>query len=172
MTRIDVLATIHTRLADPAHSVNTPIDDPAWVSALTSMAPALETSRRGDQWVEGRSEQLGQGRTLFAVISRDQDGQLRVTAHIDASAMNAEWCRISEDILGRPRGTQIHRMDAFDLLHRTVTNEHDAAFHVSGLYLDARSGRIVIDLLDLDENDDPIPGTECGIHTLDGWQVH
>jgi hypothetical protein len=70
-----------------------------------------------------------------------------------------------------PRGVHIASINALDLLHRTVLNAHGAAFHVSGLTLDATTGAIVIDLLDVDEADEPIPGTEVGILSLDGWQV-
>jgi hypothetical protein len=63
-------------------------------------------------------------------------------------------------------------MNALDLLHRTVTNQHGDDFHVAGMQLDASSGRIVIALLDLDDNGDPVPGSEFSAPTLDGWQVH
>jgi hypothetical protein len=84
--------------------------------------------------------------------------------------MNTELRRVSEKILGRARGVRIRDEHVHDLQHRTVVNEHGAAFHVGGLYLDAGSGRIVIDLLDLDEDGTP-SGTECGIYSLDGWKV-
>ena len=77
----------------------------------------------------------------------------------------------NEDSLARRRGVHIGSMNALDLLHRTVLNAHGAAFHVSGLTLDATTGAIVIDLLEVDEADEPIPGTEVGILSLDGWQV-
>ncbi len=169
--RTTILEAIHTRLADTALGGTLVVDDPRWVGALTSMTPEPEATRRGDRWVESRHERLDGGRALFAVISRDEDGRFRVTAHADAWTMASERRRISEDILGRPRGVRIQTMNALELLHRTVVNEDGADFHVGGLYLDARSGRIVIDLLELDDDGDPIPGTECGIETLEGWHV-
>ncbi|KGH48630.1 hypothetical protein IN07_01320 [Modestobacter caceresii] len=170
--RITILEAIHTRLADAALGGTLVVDDPLWVGVLTSMAPDPETIRRGNRWVESRHERLEGGRALFAVISRDGDGQSRVTAHSDAWTMGSELRRIAEDILGRPRGVRIQRMNALELLHRTVVNDNGAVFHVGGLYLNARNGRIVIDLLELDDEDNPIPGTECGLETLEGWHVH
>jgi hypothetical protein len=169
--RIAVLETIHARLAD--HSVDgmDVVVDPTWIGVLMSMTPDPEITRRGSRWVESRSERLHAGRAVYAVISRD-GGELRVTAYMDAWKMAADKHRIAETILGRPRGVRIRSMNALDLLHRTVVNEHGAAFHVGGLYLDAGSGRIEVDLLDLDEDDNPIPGSGCGIFTLDGWEVN
>lgn len=170
--RTAVLETIHARIADPTLGGTAHIDDPTCVSVLTSMAPFSEPTRCGDRWVESRSERLDDSRTIFAVISRDGEGELAVTTHIDVWAMHAERRRIDEDILGRPRGVRIRNMNALELLHRTVVNENGAAFHVGGLYLDAGTGRIVVDLLDMDEDGSPIPGTECGIFSLDGRSVH
>ena len=170
--RTAVLETIYARLAQPTGCGSAVIVDPEWISALTSMPPDLEGTRRGDLWVESRSERFNGLRTVYAVISRHEDGGLLVTAHSDCWAMNTELRRISEKLLGRARGVQIRDEHAHDLLHRTAVNEHGAAFHVGGLYLDAGSGRIVIDLLELDEDDNPIPGTECGVYSLDGWEVH
>jgi hypothetical protein len=85
--------------------------------------------------------------------------------------MNTELRRISEQILGRGPGVRMREEHARDLLHRTVVNEHGAVFHVGGLYLDAGSGRIVIDLLEVDGDGNPIPGTECGVYSLEGWAV-
>ncbi|MQA35294.1 hypothetical protein [Modestobacter roseus] len=62
-------------------------------------------------------------------------------------------------------------MSELDLVHRSMVNEHSADFHVGGLCLDAHRGRIVIDLLDLEEDDNPAPSSEFGIYSLDGWQV-
>lgn len=166
-----ILTTIHTQLTEALIDTLV-VDDPGWVGALLGMAPDAESTRRGDRWVESRSERLQGGRTLFAVISRDGDHQLRVTAHPDAWAMVTERRRIAADILGRLHGARIQRMNALELLHRTVVNEHGVPFHVGGLYLDAGSGRIVIDLMELDVDGLPIPGTEGGIETLDGWHVH
>jgi hypothetical protein len=171
--RTAVLESIHARLAgDPTLGDTLHIDDPTSLSALMSMAPDPEGTRNGDRWVESRCERLTGGRSLFAVIARDEHGQLWVTAHSDPSVMNAQQRRITEEILGRPRGVQIRNMNALELLHRTVVNEHGAAFHVGGLYLDGETGHIVVDLLDMDEDGNPIPGTECGIYSLDGWEVH
>lgn len=86
--------------------------------------------------------------------------------------MFAERRRINEEILGRPRGARIRRMNAVELLHRTVTNEHGAAFHVGGLTFDAYTGTVWIELLDLNEDGEPIPGTECGVASLEGWDIH
>jgi hypothetical protein len=91
--------------------------------------------------------------------------------HDDTLAVLAGCSRGHEGALGRPRGVHIASLSALDLLHRTVLNARGAAFHVSGLTLDATTGAIVIDLLDVDEADEPIPGTEVGILSLDGWQV-
>jgi hypothetical protein len=63
-------------------------------------------------------------------------------------------------------------MNAVELLHRTVVNEHGAAFHVGGLTFDAYTGTVWIELLDLDEDDEPIPGTDCGVTSLEGWDIH
>jgi len=108
-------------------------------------------------------------------VWRPRTEPLHVTAHVDHVASGPEWRRIQQDILGRKPGVRFHGMNAMDLISRTVVNENDAAFHVDGLRLDGLSGRIWIDLLDLDEDDMLIPGTECGISTLDstldGWQV-
>lgn len=91
--------------------------------------------------------------------------------HDDTLAALVGCPRGGEDALGRPRGVHIGSMNALDLLHRTVLNGHGAAFHVSGLTLDATTGAIVIDLLEVDEDNEPIPGTEVSILSLDGWQV-
>ena len=168
---IAVLKTIHARLSDLTHDAKDNIADPMWMRALMSMTPHSESVRHANRWLESRSERLGGGRTLYAVIARDDKGAVSVTAYIDASTMAADIHRLSHDILGRERGVRIRNMNALELLHRTVVNEHGAVFHVGGLYLDARSGRIVIDLLDLDADDNPIPGTECGVYSLDGWEV-
>lgn len=172
MTIPVTLREIHDRLAHPRRNDDRIIDDPAWVSALMTMRPDPETLSRGNRWVETRSQDLGDGRTLYAVISRDEQGTLRVTAHTEAAPMFAERRRITEEILGRPRGARIRRIDAVDLLHRTVTNEHGAAFHIGGLTFDAYAGTVWIELLDLDEDDEPIPGTECGVTSLEGWDIH
>jgi hypothetical protein len=169
--RIAMLESIHTALTDRSPEGADAIDDPAWINVLMSMTPYPEVTRNGNRWVETRCERLGAGRTVYAVICREEDGELYVTAHIDVWGANTERSRLDEIVLGRPRGVQIRSMNALDLLHRTIVNENGAVFHVGGLHLDAHSGRIVIDLLDLDEDDNPIPGTECGIYSLDGWTV-
>lgn len=172
MTTPITLREIHDQLAHPRRDDDRVIDDPAWVSALMGMRPDPETLRRGDSWVETRGQHLGDGRSLYAVISRDEEANLRVTAHTEAGGMFDERRRINEEILGRPRGARIRRMNAVDLLHRTVTNEHGAVFHVSGLTFDAYTGTVWIELLDLDEDDEPIPGSECGVASLEGWDIH
>lgn len=172
MTTPVTLREIHDQLAHPRRNDDRVIDDPAWVSTLMGMRPDPETLRRGDSWAETRSQHLGDGRTLYAVISRDQQGTLRVTAHTEAGGMLAERRRITEEILGRPRGARIRRIDAVDLLRRTVTNEHGVLFHVGGLTFDAHTGTVWIELLDLDEDGDPIPGTESGVASLEGWDIH
>jgi hypothetical protein len=53
-----------------------------------------------------------------------------------------------------------------------VLKEHGAAFHVGGLTFDAYTGTVWIELLDLDEDDEPIPGTDCGVTSLEGWDIH
>ncbi|SOC47842.1 hypothetical protein SAMN05660748_1070 [Blastococcus aggregatus] len=170
--RITMIESIHARLTELSPEGTNVIDDPACISVLMSMTPDSEVTRNGDRWVESRSERLSAGHTVYAVISRQADGELRVAAHTDVWAANAERSRLNEVVLGRARGVRIRNMNALQLLHRIVVNEHGAVFHVGGLYLDAHSGRIVIDLLDLDEDDNPIPGTECGVYSLDGWEVH
>jgi len=170
--RTAVLETIYARLVQPTGCGSAVIVDHEGIGALTSMPPDLKGTRRGDLWVESRSERLDGLRTLFAVISRHEDGGLLVTAHSDRWAMNTELRRISEKIVGRMRGVRVRDEHAHDLLHRTAVNEHGAVFHVGGLYLDAGSGRIVIDLLELDEDGEPIAGTECGVYSLDGWEAH
>jgi hypothetical protein len=172
MTTPVTLREIHDQLAHPRRNDDRVIDDPAWISALMSMRPDPETLRRGDRWVETRSQPLGDGRTIYAVISRDEQGALRVTAHTQAVGMFAERRRITEEILGRPRGARIRCMNAIDLLHRTVTSEYGAVCHVSGLTFDASTGTVWIELLDLDEDGDPIPGTEEGVASLEGWDIH
>jgi hypothetical protein len=126
--------------------------------------------RRGDRWAQMRSLRMEAGE-LFAVVSSDDTGQLHVTPHIDVSTTHAAWSRFSQEVLGRPRGVVIGHLPATALIGRTVVNEHGAEFCVGGLYLDARTGRIIIDLLILDEDGDPVPGTECGVQSLDGWRV-
>lgn len=126
MTTSITLREIHDQLAHPRRNDDRVIDDPAWISALMGMWPDPKTLRRGVRWVETRSQHLGDGRTLYAVISRDEQGTLRVTAHTNPGEMLAEHRRIDEEILGRPRGARIRRMNAVDLLHRTVVNEHGA----------------------------------------------
>ena len=170
--RTKVLETIHARLTNITVEGKDTISDPTWISALMSMTPDSQVTRHGNRWMECRSERLPGGRTVYAVISRDEVGDLRVTAYTDAWMLATDMHRLSQDILGRERGVRIRNMNALELLHRTVVNEHGAVFHVGGLHLDAGSGRIFIDLLDLDEDDNPIPGTECGIDSLDGWEVH
>jgi hypothetical protein len=172
MTTPITLREIHDQLAHPRRDDDRVIDDPAWVSALMGMQPDPEALRRGDRWVETRSQFLGDGRSLYAVISRDEQGTLRVTAHTEAGGMLDERRRITEEILGRPRGARIRRMNAVDLIHRTVTNEYGAAFHVGGLTFDAPTGTVSIELLDLDEDYEPIPGTDCGVASLEGWDIH
>jgi hypothetical protein len=172
MTTPITLREIHDRLAHPRRDADRVIDDPAWVSALMGMEPDPEPLRRGDRWVETRSQHLGDGRTLYAVISRDEQGTLRVTAHTDPGGMLAERVRVTEEILGRPRGARIRRMNAVDLLHRTVLDEHGGEFHVGGLTFDTHTGTVSIELLDLDEDGEPIPGSECGVASLEGWDIH
>ena len=172
MTTPVTLREIHDQLAHPRRNDDRVIDDAAWVSALMGMQPDVETLRRGERWVETRSQRLGDGRTLYAVISLDEQGTLRVSAHTEPAGMLAERRRIDEDILGRPRGARIQEMNAVDLLHRTVTNEHGAAFHVGGLTFDAYTGTVIIELLELDEDGEPVPGTECGVASLEGWEIH
>jgi hypothetical protein len=172
MNRYTVMDLIHRQLSNPSEGGdNRVVVDPEWIGVLTTMAPGSEVVRRGDRWVQCRTERLDEGRTLAAVISRDATGDLHVTAHTDPQAMGAEWHRLGKDILGRPRGARIRQMNALDLVGRTVLNEHGAAFAVGGLYLDAFTGAIVIDLLEVDQDGEPIPGTESGICTLDGWTV-
>lgn len=171
MTRTALLDAIHDHVSDAGHGQTVVIKDETWINALMQMTPSPETVRRGDRWLESRSERLGGGRWLVAIISREEDGRLRVTAHADHVTSGPEWRRIQQDILGREPGVRFYSMNAMELIGRTVVNENGAAFHVGGLRLDGTSGRIWIDLLDLDEDDMPIPGTECGISTLDGWRV-
>lgn len=171
MTTPVTLREIHDQLAHPRRNDDRVIEDPAWISALMAMRPDAEALSRGDRWVETRNQHLGDGRTLYAVVSGDLQGGLRVTAHTEAGGMLAERQRITEEILGRPHGARIRRIDAVDLLHRTVTNEHGAVFHVGGLTFDAYTGTVWIELLDLDEDGEPVPGTECGVASLEGWDI-
>lgn len=166
------LEAIHLSAQDPAFGDDTVIDEPQWISALLRMAPAPDVLHRGGRWVQTRSQYLGDDRTLYAVVSGDQFNQLRVTAHTTAQGMVAELARLSYEIAGRPRGARIHRMNAADLLHRTVVNEHGVAFHVGGLTFDGYSGAVWIERLHLDEDGEPIPGTECDVTSLDGWDIH
>lgn len=147
------------------------IDNPEWIIALMAMPPAPTTLRHNDRWLETRSQRLEDGATMYAVVSRGVDGALRVTAFEDPLEMNKEYMQLSEQILGRQRGARIRRMDAVHLLHRTVVNEHGAAFHVGGLDFDATTGTVWINLLELDDGGEPIPGTECGVANLDGWEI-
>lgn len=171
MTTQLTLREIHDELAHPRRTDDRVIDNPDWISALMGMPPSPETVRRGDRWVETRGQTVGSGRTLYAVITREETGGLRVTAHTQPGGMLAEYRRISEQILGRPRGARIRRMDALQLLHRTVVNEHGAAFHVGGLTFDAHIGTVCFELLDLDDDGEPIPGSESGVYSLEGWDV-
>ena len=58
-----------------------------------------------------------------------------------------------------------------DLVGRTVVNQYGVIFRVADLSVDANTGAIAVDLLRLDEEDQPIPGTELSILNLDGWRV-
>ena len=69
-------------------------------------------------------------------------------------------------------GTKIHRMSATDLVGRFVANSNGAEFQVHGLELDAGTGSIVIELRELDDDGQPMPGTEVGIPSLNGWAVY
>jgi hypothetical protein len=73
MTTPITLREIHDQLAHPRRNDDRVIDDAAWVNALMSMRPHPETLRRGERWAETRSQHLGDGRTLYAVMSRDED---------------------------------------------------------------------------------------------------
>jgi hypothetical protein len=84
MTTQITLREIHDQLAHPRRGGDRVIDDPAWTSALMGMQPDPEALRCGDRWVETRSQHLGDGRTLYAVISRDEQGARRISAHTDA----------------------------------------------------------------------------------------
>ena len=63
-------------------------------------------------------------------------------------------------------------MDALQVLHRTVVNEHGAVSQVGGLMFDARTRRVWIDLLCLDDDGEPMPGTEDGVDNLAGCTTH
>jgi hypothetical protein len=104
MTTPVTLREIYDQLAHPRRNDDRVIDDPAWVSALMGMWSDPEALRRGDRCVETRSQHIGDGRTLYAVISRGEQGTLRVTAHTNPGEMLAEHRRIDEEILGRRAG--------------------------------------------------------------------
>lgn len=56
--------------------------------------------------------------------------------------------------------------------HPSARQENRHAHPVGGLTFDAYTGTILIELLDLDEDGEPIPGTECGFASLEGWDIH
>lgn len=113
------LEAIHCSVQEPAFGDDTVIDEPQWISASLRMAPAPDVLHRNGRWVQTRSQHLGDDRTLYA----------------------AELSRISDEIAGRPRGARIWRMNAVDLLHRTVVDEHGVGFHVVALAFDGYSAQ-------------------------------
>lgn len=168
------LEQIHARLTEIDAKYGDPsqiIGDEAWINALTHMTPVGEPVRRDQRWAEIRSERLDERRTLYAIIARAADGNMHVSAHTDIHEMHAAWSGVRQQILGRRPGAQIGWMNALHLIGRTVVNENGADFHVGGLELDTQSGRIYIQLLELDDDGQPVAGTENGILTLDGWTV-
>jgi hypothetical protein len=69
--RTHVLETIHARLANVTVEGKDTISDPAWISALMSMTPHSEVTRRGNRWMESRSERLDGNRPLSMTFTRD-----------------------------------------------------------------------------------------------------
>jgi hypothetical protein len=68
----------------------------------------------------------------------------------------------------RRRGARIRQINAAELLHRTVVNDRGAFFYVGGLASDAYTGTVWFHLLDVDEDDYPFRGSECGVASLEG----
>lgn len=96
-----------------------PTTDAQTIAALLAMPPTPGGVRRGQRWAEERSQLLDDG-YLYAVICNDESGQLQVTAHTDIHQMHAEWSRVSQEVLGRPRGTVVRHLPAAVLIGRTV----------------------------------------------------
>jgi hypothetical protein len=169
MNRTARLTTLHQFAATAGGTAV--ITDEGTIADLLAMPPLGEAVRRDDRWAQMRSLRMETG-DIFAVVSSGGDGLLHVTAHSDVAGAHAAWSRVCQEVLGRPRGVLVRHLPASALIGRTVANEHGAEFQVGGLYLDTQVGRVVIDLLDLDDDGEPVPGTECGVVSLDGWQVY
>ena len=69
-----------------------------------------------------------------------------------------------------PPGAEITEMDACDLVGRLVVNSHGTEFIVTKLTFEARSGSVVIWVMEID--DDRTPSGEAGLIDLAGWSIH
>ncbi|SEL26443.1 hypothetical protein SAMN04515665_110116 [Blastococcus sp. DSM 46786] len=147
------------------------VEDYRDIAAVMSMPAGPDRVRCADRWAETRSQVLPDGRGFYAVISREADGELNATGHADPHSMAREYLRISEDILGRPRGTNIGKAGAGYLLQRMVADQDDTFFRVVGLTFHGAIGVVSLDLVGLDDHGEPVPGTERSVFSLDGWQV-
>ncbi|MGY1750996.1 hypothetical protein [Modestobacter sp. SYSU DS0511] len=141
------------------------------IAAVMSMPLGPDRVSSDDRWAETRSQVLPDGRAFYAVISREADGGLAATGHADPHSMAREYLRVSEDILGRPRGTNIGKAGVDYLLHRMVADENDTFFQVVGLTFHGAIGVVSFDLVGLDDHGEPVPGTERSVFSLDGWEV-
>jgi hypothetical protein len=67
--------------------------------------------------------------------------------------------------------TQILEMPATDLIGRLVLNPNGAEFVVTALTFDARSGQVIIEIDDIDEETGRPAGHPSGLYSLEDWTV-
>lgn len=65
----------------------------------------------------------------------------------------------------------ILEMPACDLVGRIVINPNGVGFVVTALTFDARSGRVMLEIDDIDEATGAPAGLSSGIFTLEGWTI-
>lgn len=67
--------------------------------------------------------------------------------------------------------TIISEFPATDLVGRVVFNPNGVEFLVVGLNLHTTSGKIVIEIDEIDLDTHELLGAPCGIFSLSGWEV-
>jgi hypothetical protein len=68
-------------------------------------------------------------------------------------------------------GTHILEMPATDLVGRIVINPHGVDFVVTALTFDARTGQVIFDIDDIDDDSGTPVGTPIGTWSLAGWTI-
>jgi hypothetical protein len=84
--------------------------------------------------------------------------------------MNEDYMRISEQVLGRPPGA--HPPDGRDAPAAPRGRQRARRpVYVGGPTFHAYTGQVWIELLELDDDGEPISGIECGVASLEGWEI-